>query len=166
MPPGGLFEGLVGSEYTLIIRSPSYAVFKQALGDLGPGEIRDVRASMVSGGCMAGSVVRAATRAPVSGIYLGLYAAAAVEDGPESPFIGAKEYSSHARRSRRERRSIQTDAEGCFRFESVPAGEYVVRAVAGPGAEAVAAGLLIVSNERHDNLELVLPDASALFGRL
>ncbi|MCP4251214.1 MAG: hypothetical protein GY778_29610, partial [bacterium] len=42
----------------------------------------------------------------------------------------------------------------------------VVRAVAGPGAEAVAAGLLIVSNERHDNLELVLPDASALFGRL
>ena len=165
-PTDGLFDGLVAYDCVVRIMAQGLAVFEQPLREFRAGETREIRADLVPGGTFAGLVLMADRSTPAAGASVGLYRVAEVNDGPDSPYLEPGRHSSRPQECRMGLAAMQTDELGHFRFDGIPAGEFVLRAALGADTFSVLDGLRITLDEVRDDLRLVLPEAHYLSGKL
>jgi hypothetical protein len=153
-PAGGLFDGLIPSDQTLIVSAEGYADCEVPAPDLKPNEVRPLRAAMTHGTRIAGRVVIGEARAPGADVDVEL---GDVRDGTGGlGGIGSDpKPGSH----------VRTDSDGRFVFSTVSPGKHTVRASISP---LLAAQVEVDVSAGADKLdvELALPAHSYLAGRL
>jgi len=160
-PAGGLYDGLVPRDTTLIVVAPGYAPLEIHAGELAPNATRHVEGALVRGAAVHG-IVQEAGAGPVSGAPVVLHPHLEGYDpaDPRSWPQGSSERSAFEARSRH----TETGADGGFVFEGVPEGDYDVR-VTRDMLEAKAQNLHVVSGETVE-VTLELPGTGAIAGRL
>ncbi len=154
-PPGGLFDGLMPQSQTLIVRAQGYAACEVAVPDLAANEIRPVIARLRHGAEVVGSVVSGASKTPYPGAKVLLLAYRGSHD----------EWIDLNAQDELEAKSTQSDAQGKFSFQEVPAGVYTLRASDGKLLNAQVQ-LRIVQDQEPITTEVVMPAPAFLVGKL
>jgi hypothetical protein len=152
-PAGGVFDGLIPRDQTLIVLVDGYAPCEVPIPDLKPGENRAATAQLSHGQRVAGRVVTGAHKTPFAGAKVVL----AQKGSEESGF-----FSDGMRTDTKEATS---DAQGRFAFEGVAAGEWIATASRGPLFTARSA-LTVAAGTAVRETEIVLPAPAWLAGKL
>jgi hypothetical protein len=156
-PSGGLVEGLVPLEQTLIVLADGYAPCELQLADLLPGEVRPLRAELRRGPTVVARVLQADGRTPVAGLTVTL-TPSTPERGEPRGALGPAERASQ--------REATSAANGRASFTAVAAGTYSLRAELTPLLCAELEQIEIGSAEIRKPFELVLPPSGWLVGRV
>ncbi len=158
-PADGLFDGLIPTNQTLLVRAAGYAECAVPLHPLEPNEVRRVTARLDHGATLSGVVWNAGHSSPAAVTKVRLRARNETDDGEEPTFrirSGNDEENGTV--------ETATDSEGRFRFEQVATGHYTLRAGLPPDLEAKIGDLDVRAD--CDTLELVLPPSGWVVGRL
>lgn len=127
--------------------------------------VREVRSG--PSGCTLGGRVRSpASGAGVEGAYVGLFAAARVEDSPASEYGQWRGTGDDYPRHRQLLTWCSTTEDGSFRFVGLEAGTYVVRCELGPLVVKVTAPQVLAVGELRAGLDVVLPEWGGVRGTL
>lgn len=155
LPPGGLIEGLIPKNQTLIVRADGYAPREIPLPDLQSGETRSVMARVGRGKSLVGRTVAGAAKKAVGGVRVVLLPAR--KPGERSSIIlGERDPAA---------RSTESDAEGRFSFTMLPPGSFHLRGRLGESL-VVQQPVTIAEDDDSVDVELVLPAPTWLVGKL
>jgi hypothetical protein len=190
-PAGGLFDGLIPIDQTLIISADGYADREVSIQGVQPNDVIAVKVEMRRGLRLAGRVVLGAARSPAAGAEVELIdvadanasnrlardgdsthmrvggADSSAQSGSSSNAASSSGNPSTTRFSSELSRTnvTRTDASGRFVFASVTAGPQVVRASYNAFV-AVQETVDVSGGAEKLDLVLVLPESSYLSGRI
>jgi len=154
-PRGGVFEGFVPMEQTLLVTAEGYTPLEIAVPNLGPNEVRTVSARLSRVRIVNGTV-RTTSGKPVGGAEIHVRPVAKEpEPQPNVRILVANADAPNA----------TTDDAGRFQLTKLAAGKYEVEASQGPDVR-VTVPLVIAADADPAPIELVLPATGRLVGRL
>ena len=155
-PAGGLYDGLIPVDQTLIVSADGYADRELPLTALAPNESRSLRAEMTRGNRIAGRVVFGEARAPAADAEVEL-----VDSTDSSGAHTTVRFDSDLARGS----VVHTDASGRFDLAMVPAGKHSLHARYGAFAST---SIDVDVREGADPLDVLmqLPACAFLTGRL
>jgi len=155
-PPGGVVEGLIPVDQTLIVLADGYSPCELPLAGLQPGESRSLVAELRPGTSVVARVLEADGTTPAPGLEV-------VLEGNRPSEPGATRIVSADDPSRLE---ATTGADGRASFPAVTAGSYTLRAERTPLVQARIEDLSIADSDTERVVDLVLPASGWLVGRL
>ena len=160
-PVGGLYEGLIPFDTTLIVQAAGFATLEIPVGELAPGTTLQVESEVVRGGALRG-VVMVGAGIPVEGATVLLHPHLEGYDPDDTSTWprGMSEQSALRSRSL----EAETDTRGRFLIEGIAPGDYDVRATAG-SVFAKLEDVTVVPGATQD-VVLRLPGTGAIVGRL
>ena len=156
-PAGGLVEGLIPMEQTLIVLADGYAPCELHLADLQPGEVRPLRAELHRGATLVARVLQADGATPAPGLSVTLTPCA-----PESK----DERNALALSDRVSQREATSAEDGRASFPAVAAGFYSLRVELTPQIWSELERIEIAEGDSRKPFELVLPPSGGLAGRV
>lgn len=152
-PAGGLFDGLVPFDQTLIVRADGYAPYEAAAPALAANETRALAVRLTRGVTVSGVVRARGSGAPHADVAVALR---------------RQEKTPGAFRSRSAddpaARSTRTDAAGRFAFDLVGDGAWIVEGTASPTLSAQRD--VTVANGAASEATIEFPPSGVLVGRL
>lgn len=160
-PLGGLYEGLIPFDTTLIVRAEGFAPLEIPVGELAPGTTVHVEGELVLGGTLHG-VVTTAGGIPVERAAVLLHPHLEGYD-PDNTLTwprGMSEQSAFRSRSL----DAETDTRGRFLLQGIAPGDYDVRATA--GGVSASEEHVAVSSGATAQVALRLPGTGAIVGRV
>jgi RNA polymerase sigma-70 factor (ECF subfamily) len=161
-PDGGLFDGMVPVDQTLLVEAPGCAACSLPLTPLPANQLTEVTARLTKGATISGVVLRSDGATPVANTHvhlepkregdaakLGLHVITITGEEPSGAF------------------AAETDSDGQFEFNCVPPGRYALHDEGDPPLEARIDDVEVREDtSRVADLELVLPPSGYLVGRL
>jgi len=163
-PEGGLLEGLVPMNMSLIVTAPGYAETTQYLGTLNPERIEEITVRLRGGVSITGRVLQADGRTPAQNAVVGLFCPEAEDvpkvalDHSELPYDPPWMWDAT--------RITTTDSAGRFSFGGVAPGQIQVCASVGPQVDVVSERLALAAGESREGLVLRLPAQHSFYGRV
>jgi hypothetical protein len=157
-PAGGLFEGLIPRPCSLRIEAGGYVRADVDVPDLHPGERRVLAVDLDPATKLAGTVTWADGR-PAEGVSVELHAGSLSAEDLSDGFFRVQ-----LRIQGKQPAKCSTNAAGGFSFDHVGRGEWTVWASANAAAHALRR--LAIAEEEPEPLELTLPAAGSLRGRV
>ncbi len=157
-PAGGLVEGLIPTDQTMIVVAEGYAPCELQLEGLKPGEQRPLTAEMRHGARLVARVRQADGRTPIAGLTVTLESVQ--PDKNDHPGVVFRTLS------RDKQREASSGADGDASFAAVAAGTYRLRAELTPLLAAEQDGVAIAAADTEKRIDLVLPPNGWLVGRV
>ena len=161
-PPsdGGLFDGMIPVEQTLIVEVPGCAACSLPLTPLPANQVTEVTARLTKGATISGVVLRSDGATPVANTRVHLEP----NRESDSPNSGLHVVNGEAPAGIFD---AESDADGQFEFACVPPGHYTICNEDAPPLEARIDDVDVREDtSRVADLELVLPPRGYLVGRL
>lgn len=160
-PAGGLFEGLIPWDTTLLVKAEGYAEVEVPLGEITAGTTTPAEARLMRGASIVATVVTASGE-PAAGAKVLLHPHAEGYD-PRDPFSGPRDQSGRSA-LRDKQQDETTDAAGVVRFEGLAPGSWGL--LASSGALEVREEKVDAANGSDVEVRLVLPASGSIEGRL
>jgi hypothetical protein len=156
-PVGGLVEGLIPADQTLIVVAEGYAPCELPLGLLKAGELRPLTAELRKGATLVARVLQADGKTPIAGSRVTL-----------DPFVpaGEAQHTSIQYLNPPNQREATSAADGRASFPAVLAGAYTLRAELTPLLAAELKGCEVALADTQKEVDLVLPPNGWLAGRV
>ncbi|MEM6671461.1 MAG: carboxypeptidase-like regulatory domain-containing protein [Planctomycetota bacterium] len=160
-PAGGLYEGIIPWDLTLLVDADGYATCEVPLGPVDAGVTATAVARMTRGGTLLVSALDGAER-PFGGAEVTLHPFREGYD-PRDPFTWPRE-SAERNALRQSTRTATTTPDGIARFEGLPPGAYGF--LVNRGALSVRAERVEVEDAKTTEVTAQLPDGGSIRGRL